>query len=255
MKPGEAIVLTFHSVSEAGGPTSIPPSVFARQMAVLAELGYGTLKLEELLAWLDGAPARLDRRVLITFDDGFCDFRQNALPVLRAHGFSALMFLPTGKLGGRDDWPGGEGRPLMSWADIAELAQDEVEFGAHGVRHLNLDLLDPEARRTEITSSGQALEARLGRSVRSFAAPYGQAGPATRSEIAAHYQAAFGTRLGVASRRDDRFDLPRIEMHYFRDPARWRSFLQGRRGYLHARRTLRALRERLGGGWGLEAQG
>lgn len=255
MSEGRAIVLTFHSVSEGGGPTSIPPSVFERQMAVLAELGYSALKLEELLGWLDGEPVRLDRRVLITFDDGFCDFRQNALPILRTHGFSALMFLPTGKLGGRDDWPGGEGRPLMSWRDVAALAQEDVEFGAHGVRHLNLDLLDPDARRAEITRSGQELEARLGRPVRSFAAPYGRAGPATRAEIAVHYRAAFGTRLGLASRRDDRFDLPRIEMHYFRAPARWRSFLQGSLGYLQARRMLRGAREGLGGGWGLKARG
>lgn len=254
MRQGQAMVLTFHSVSEGGGPTSIPPAVFARQMAALAELGYRTLKLEELLAWLDGEPAPLERRVLITFDDGFCDFRQNAMPILSRHGFSALMFLPTGKLGGRDDWPGGEGRPLMSWRDVAELAQEDVEFGAHGIRHLNLDLLDAETRRIEIARSGEELEAKLGRRVRSFAAPYGRAGPAARADIAAHYQAAFGTRLGLASRGDDRFDLPRIEMHYFRDPRRWRSFLQGRSGYLHARRMLRGVRERLGAGWGLRAQ-
>ena len=33
------LVLTYHSISDAGGPTSIPPDVFATQMQVLADLG------------------------------------------------------------------------------------------------------------------------------------------------------------------------------------------------------------------------
>jgi hypothetical protein len=54
---------------------------------------------------------------------------------------------------------------------------------------------------------------------------------------------SLGTTLQRATRRSDRFDLPRIEMHYFRDPLRWQRFLEGRgEWYFAARRALRGVK-------------
>lgn len=243
MSETSTAVLTYHSIGTGRGPTSIPPEVFAAQMRTLAGLDYRTLTLGEFLDWRLGRSPGPDRRVLITFDDGFADFQDAAHPVLRAHGFSALVFLPTGKLGGVEDWVGGERRPLMGWAQVDELAGSGVEFGAHGVRHADLTGLDADARRAEVVLSGRELATRLGRPTRSFAAPYGRTDSAVRADIANHYEAAFGTRLGRARRDDDVHDLPRIEMHYFRDLKRWRGFLEGETAYLAGRRALRAVRE------------
>ena len=52
------------------------------------------------------------------------------------------------------------------------------------------------------------------------------------------------------SRGDDIYDLPRIEMFYFRDERRWRDHLVGRGGaYLAARRALRWVRGRVAAPW------
>lgn len=243
MARGATLVLTYHSIAEGTGPTSIPAPVFRAQMQALADAGYRALTVADFLAWRRGEGAEAGRRVLITFDDGFLDFVADAHPALKAHGFPALMFVPTGKLGGVEDWDMGTGRPLMSWAQAVDLAADGVEFGAHGVGHRDLTRLTPEERRLEIAASGAELGRALGKPVRAFAAPYGRVDAAVLAELAGAYELAFGVRLGLARRDDPAFDVPRVEMHYFRDLGRWRAFLDGDDRYFNRRRALRGLRE------------
>ena len=243
MTANGVLVLTYHSVSSHGGPTSIPVETFRMQIDALAEAGYAAMTLGDLLDWRSG---RLrGRRVLITFDDAFLDFREAAHPVLKRHGFGAVVFAPTGRLGGAEAWAGAAEPPrrLMSWADVEALAAEGVEFGAHGVTHADLTAIPPDARRREIEQSAADLANRLGRPTLSFAAPYGRVNAAVLRELEAVYRLAFGTRLDRQVRDESPHDLARIEMHYFRQPRRWREFLEGSDGYCRSRKLLRGVRE------------
>jgi peptidoglycan/xylan/chitin deacetylase (PgdA/CDA1 family) len=117
-----------------------------------------------------------------------------------------------------------------------------VEFGGHGVGHTDLTRLSPAERRQEIDGSARALAQQLGAKPRAFAAPYGRVNAAVLADVARTYEVAFGTRFDRARRSSPRFDMPRIEMHYFREERRWRDFLRGADAYFAARRTLRAVR-------------
>lgn len=237
---GEALVLTYHSVSDAAGPTSISPEIFAMQMETMAECGYGSATLGEFLAWHEGH-APLGRKLLITFDDGFSDFVDHALPIMERHGFGALMFVPTQKLGGSEDWDGANcpKRRLMHADELSPLKARGVEFGAHSCTHANLPRLAIDRREQEIERSGKELAELLGCPTRSFAAPYGAVDAQTIAAIGRHYPVAFGTRFRVARAGRDRHDIPRIDMHYFRARRQWRDFLEGGRAYFRARQALR----------------
>lgn len=240
------LVLTYHSISIAGGPTSIPPAVFAMQMQVLADLGRKSLRLDEFIAWHEGRIGK-DDGVLITFDDAFEDFAQLAAPILKRHGFSALVFVPTRRLGSPEAWQGANDppRPLMDWATVRSLADDGIEFGGHSRTHANLTKLSAADREEEIAGCAEDLSAQIGKPVEGFAAPYGRVSPEIVEAIGRHYRMAFGTRLAVPERGKDRFDIPRIDMHYFRDRGHWERLLDGHRSYLRVRQALRAVRSKV----------
>ena len=247
---GEGIdVLMYHSISNASGPTSIPVEVFRAQIETLRSAGYETAPLSSLAAWQRGEGTLPRRAVMITFDDGFQDFADVAFPILHAHGFTATVFLPTGRLGGMEDWDGANAPPrrLMSWSAVRELAHQGIAFGGHSVTHTDLTTLAPDRLRDEIKGSQDEIAQHLGQAVDTFAPPYGRLNDRVRVELTRWASVSVGTRLDRANRSSDLTDVPRIEMHYFRSLRLWRTYLGGRAsGYLRARRLGRSLRRWLG---------
>src|SRR5919202_6868412 len=99
------VVLMYHKVNDIPGNTlSIPVSLFDEQMAQLRDLGFTVVDLDAVLDHYAGAKPLPPNAVLITFDDGYRDNLENALPVLENHGYPAVLFVPIGFLG--------ESRPL-----------------------------------------------------------------------------------------------------------------------------------------------
>ena len=241
------LILTYHSISDSGGPTSIPADVFAAQMRVLTDLGRRSLRLEEFIEWHEGTSGDADDGVLITFDDAFEDFAEVAAPILKRHGFSALVFVPTRRLGSREGWQGANdpARPLMDWATVRSLAKDGIEFGGHSRTHADLTKLAASEREDEVAGCGDDLAAAIGKPVESFAAPYGRVSPEVLATIGRHYRVGFGTRLALPERGRNPFEVPRIDMHYFRNRGHWAGLLEGRRGYLRVRQALRAVRSKV----------
>ena len=239
-------VLMYHSISDAGGPTSIPGPVFFDQMNTLAEIGYHVADFTDLIAWREGRTKLPEKTAIITFDDGFLDFRDEAWPVLNKLGFPAIVFLPTDCIGGNENWKGGNHPPrqLMSWNDISALYQDGARFGSHSQNHANLTQLDQKNLDLQLRQSRSNLEDALGEPVDAFAAPYGAVNEGVLSAIAEYYDIAAGTRLGRTDNAVNIFDIPRLEMHYFRDISLWRKYLEGKaERYLTVRKLARSIRQ------------
>jgi peptidoglycan/xylan/chitin deacetylase (PgdA/CDA1 family) len=221
-------VLTYHHV----GPRTrgvrlkglyVSPELFERQMAELKAEGFetdafGTVRSNQ------GRP----KTVSVTFDDGFADVYENALPVLREYGFRSIQFLVAELLGKTSEWQTRSGElpgVLMDQAQIKEWLAAGQEIGSHTLTHPWLTRVSLSQAREEIFGSKKKLEDAFGGVVEHFCYPYGDWNPAIRDLVAeAGYKSACTTKFGVNRTEADSFALNRITVRY---PSRKLSNLGG----------------------------
>jgi peptidoglycan/xylan/chitin deacetylase (PgdA/CDA1 family) len=223
-------ILMYHKVNDLWpNPTTVPTRVFEEQMTLLGELGYAPVSLDAVRDHYVGGAALPERAVLITFDDGYRDNLVNALPILRRHGFPAVLFAPIGFLH--------DGRPLpheeslhalgvrnetLDWDELAELEAGGMRIESHGIGHRPLSELEPAEATREIALSKLRLEERLGREVEAYAFVKGSQAdyrPEHASLVQqAGYKLAFTSVSGANGPRSDRFRLRRYNVEPY--PAR-----------------------------------
>jgi peptidoglycan/xylan/chitin deacetylase (PgdA/CDA1 family) len=207
-------ILFYHRVSPEPDELGITPERFALQMRELARRGFTVVDVAAVTRALDARsdPSRL---IGLSFDDGYQDVADHALPVLRELGFNATVFISTGVTDGLANFTWYEHQPsLMSWETISELdAEGTLRFEAHTLTHPNLlQLTDVELRR-EIVESKHELEQRLGRSVAGFCYPAGLFGERERSNVAAAgFAWAASCEPGVNTPSTDRLALRRRQI-------------------------------------------
>ncbi len=170
--------------------------------------------------------------VAITFDDGFLNFEQIALPLLREYQLPATLFIVSHHVGGTNAWPGTGQRsgipclPLLGWESLARAASDGIEIGSHTQSHPLLGLLDPAALAREVQGSRADIARELGVTPHSFCYPYGDTSSDVRKAVAdAGYSIAVTTELAAAQPgTDDPLGVPRIDAYYMRDKGRLESW-------------------------------
>jgi peptidoglycan/xylan/chitin deacetylase (PgdA/CDA1 family) len=238
----------YHSVSADGpGPVSITPEVFKDQLAVLADAGGRGVSVSDYVNARRSNLMLPPGTVVLTFDDGYRDFAEVVRPSL-PEGWRCTVFLPVEPIDHGRPWDCGDGhpRPLLTWRTIRELADTGIEFGAHSMTHSDLTRLTPGSARDEVALSGARIRERTGHPVEGFAPPFGRITPALRNEVSKRYAWCVGTTMSRAGPTSNLFDLPRLEMWYFRDVRRWRRYVQrGWTPYFALRKAMRAVRESL----------
>lgn len=174
------VVLCYHSVRPQEWAGSIPPELFDEHL--------GWLKTNCDVVPFSQIPQRVGRTenarptVALTFDDGYADNREYALPLLTKWQLPATFFVTAGLLE-RDPpvlerfgsfyalGPGDVGP--MDWNDLSEILAAGMEVGAHTYSHANLARSDPADMKREILLSKTMIEERMGVPVTSMAYPFG----------------------------------------------------------------------------------
>ena len=186
---------------------------FKAQMRLLRLLGYSVVSLDEAAAGLRGDKPLPARPLVLTFDDAYVDFLDNAAPVLQAHGYPATVYAVSGLIGATSSWDAGVGpepAPLMSAAQLREIQAMGFTIGSHSVSHPRLAGLDEARIRAELTGSKHALEDLLGRPVEHFCYPYGSHDlRAVEAAAEAGYHTATTCLRTSATPADDPLSLPR----------------------------------------------
>ena len=175
------------------------PEAFREHMSVLARKAH-PMAIGDLVACArEGRP--LPRgAVAVTFDDGYRDLMEFALPVLQEFKIPASFFIVTSGIGGVDSWvrlPSMPNEPIMSWDDLKRLRDAGMTIGSHSATHARLDGLSGEALRRQVADSRAVLEKGLGIRVAHFAYPHGRFSPEAESAVReAGYEAGWATRKG-----------------------------------------------------------
>ena len=232
-------VLFYHRVSDDPDPLAISPRRFEEQMDLLAAEGFRVVDVVEAGRLLTSGE-RIDRVVALSFDDGYRDVAEHALPVLERRRFRATVFVATGVADGtaRFSWYARQ-PPVLGWSDIVALdAGSALTFEAHTVTHPNLTALTEDAAAREIGDSKCELEAKLGRPVTGFCYPAGLYGARERELVArAGFEVATTCEPGANTPASDPLELRRTAIDGGDRPADFRAKLAGGHDRSSALRT------------------
>jgi peptidoglycan/xylan/chitin deacetylase (PgdA/CDA1 family) len=239
-------ILTYHSIDTSGSVISISPARFAAHMSAVARLGFRGVSLREAMTHRSRHGSWPIHSVVLTFDDGYANVVDEALPILQRHGFDATVFIVTRHLGGTNDWappPAYLGsRPMLSASQIRQLSAAGVEIGGHTRTHPDLCAATAARVEDEVVGCRADVEAELRQPVQSFAYPYGSISDVAVAATRRTFDAACTTELR-RTRDDDPHLLPRVDAYYIRSGRMLEQVLSGRLDwYLTLRRCARGIR-------------
>ena len=212
-------ILMYHRVAPDGRPATqrwrLHPDAFEAQLRHLREHGYQSVTFEQWRVAADRRAPLPARSVMLTFDDGYADFPDYALPLLDRYGFHATMFVVTDLVGATNAWDDGFGEslPLMDWPTLERLHARGVNVGAHTALHRPLVTLDAAELTRDLCRSRMSLHEHLGLAVRSVCYPFGLHDPGVLAIAAGcgfHYGVT--TNEWHASFGEDLLGLPRVEV-------------------------------------------
>jgi peptidoglycan/xylan/chitin deacetylase (PgdA/CDA1 family) len=166
----DGVILYYHAIPAE------QRHLFARQMDVLVHLTKPTKLDSELF------PDSETRYSAVTFDDGFVNVLENALPELEKRKIPATIFVVTDRMGDYPDWYPESAQyerhqKIASAEQLRQLPTDLITIGSHTMRHPMLTTLNEEGARQELYQSRMKLEALLDRKVTLFSFPFGDFNP------------------------------------------------------------------------------
>jgi peptidoglycan/xylan/chitin deacetylase (PgdA/CDA1 family) len=175
------VVLCYHSIHPNKPFASATPELFADHLAWLSE-HCECVPFTEVLQ-VAQRPNRDRPAVAITFDDGYRDNFDVALPLLEHRSVPATFFVTVGLLE-QDPNVTDRFRRLrgtryehiepLSWDQVIELRRRGMDVGTHSYSHRNLARLDQDGLMQELGRAKDIMEERVNEEVTTVAYPFGK---------------------------------------------------------------------------------
>ena len=211
-------ILLYHSIDPEEKLYSTDPALFRAQMAFLKGQGYVVSSLRPLYRHIQSGTPIPEKTVFLTFDDGLQNNYDQAYKILSAFGYTATVFLVTGKVGASTDWYHRDSKGMLpnfrilSWLEIEEMSAGGMDFQPHSHNHPFLTRLDPKTMRQEILTSKKVLEDRIQQPALVFCHPYGDANNTTESVVKeCGFIGSIANEMGKFRVGDDPFKIKRMD--------------------------------------------
>ena len=209
----EIPILSYHKITSQTefGLNTIPPWRFQQQMKYLKEQNFHPITFQDL-----SIPALPDKPVIITFDDGYSSVYHEAFPILKEHGFRAVVFIISNYIGKTNSWDANLFSVKFSHLDesqIKAMTAAGMEIGSHGVSHRALTFLTAKQLEHELRHSREILTSLSEKEIHTFAYPFGKQNLTIQQAVRqAGYQFAcinvWGPRNGL-----NQYCLPRLPVY------------------------------------------
>ena len=196
--------IMYHRFNENKYPsTNINMEIFKKHIQIIRENGFDFINLDE---FNNSFKSKKDeKKILLSIDDAFKSFYDNAWPYLKKNEIPFILFVSTEPIGK-------EG--YMTWEQIKEIEKEKYAYiGNHSHSHQYLINFNIRDFKIDIDRSIKIFRENLGYNPIFFSYPFGEYSLEQKNYISKHFEYAFGQNSGLIDLNKDRFELPRFPIN------------------------------------------
>lgn len=198
------IALMYHRFDEQKYPsTNIQMNIFKKQIELIKENNYEFYDPGKFKLIFETPKKR--KKILITIDDAFSSFYENAWPFLKENEIPFILFVSTEAVGNHG---------YMTWDQIKEIEKENfVYIGNHSHSHDYLIDLTEDQFLNDINMSIKIFEKELNYNPIFFSYPFGEYSKYIKNYISKKFKYSFGQHSGVIDINKNKFELPRFPIN------------------------------------------
>ena len=196
--------LMYHRFNENKYPsTNVRMEIFEKQIQIIKNKKYKFENPDDFQKNFDKPKA--EKKILITIDDAFSSFYENAWPFLKRNKIPFILFVSTEPVGKNG---------YMTWKQIKEVEKEKFAFiGNHSHSHEYLIDFSFEEFKSDINQSINIFKKELGYNPVFYSHPFGEYSLNHINFIKEKFRFAFGQHSGVIDINKDKYQLPRFPIN------------------------------------------
>ena len=196
--------IMYHRFDEFKYPsTNISMDVFKKHVDLILDANLTFYHPKDFVNDFD--VAKKEKKILLTVDDAFQSFYDNAWPYLKRNQIPFVLFVSTEPVGNNG---------YMNWDQIKEIESSEFGvIGHHSHSHDYLIDKTEEVFLNDIKTSNLIFKEKLGYVPTLFSYPFGEYSGFMRDYISQNFKIAFGQHSGIIDVNKNRFELPRFPIN------------------------------------------
>ena len=196
--------IMYHRFDEFKYPsTNISMDIFKKHIDLVSDANLTFYHPKDFINEFD-IPKK-EKKILLTVDDAFQSFYDNAWPYLKKNQIPFVLFVSTEPVGKNG---------YMNWDQIKEI--ESSEFGVIGHHSHSHDYLIDQSKEVflnDIKKSNLIFKEKLGYIPTLFSYPFGEYSGFMKDYISQNFKIAFGQHSGIIDVNKNKFELPRFPIN------------------------------------------
>ena len=177
--------------------------IFKKHIQIIKESGFNFYYPEEFKENFN--LPKSEKKILITIDDGFKSFYEEAWPYLKKNEIPFILFVSTQPVGKRG---------YMTWEQIREIEKSDFALiGHHSHTHDYLIDKSDEEFISDIEKANSIFLNKIGYIPFVFSYPFGEYSKFMKDYISENFELSFGQHSGIIDVNKDKFELPRFPIN------------------------------------------